>query len=417
MAPEPAPDSGSADSGAPASGEPMDTPGSSSPGPGTPHPRTESGATESGGSAPIDVAHLSFGGIGGHGPIVRMLARQFARHGLHSAVILHAPANDLDADPAHWPHLDQVVAVPLHGKLDLAAMATVARTMRRMRPRVVLCHTHKLIPAVFVGQLLAGRRPRIVIVEHQPIGLRRRVENLRSAIALPLCRAVVVLSDDYERRYPMRRWPLPAVRRLTVIPNGIDTDHITPVEHRAERPFTVGMGCRLIPTKDVGSLVAAVAILVGDLASGDVRLRIAGEGPTRVDLEAQVDRLGLRDHVEFTGQLAEHEMLDFYASIDVYVQATHGETASISLLEAYACGLAVVASDVEGVRGFVHDGEDGLLVAPRDPAALARALASLMADPARVDRLGAAARTRIEADYSAAAMADRYLALLRTLGL
>jgi glycosyltransferase involved in cell wall biosynthesis len=359
MAPEPAPDSG----------EPMDTPGSSTPGSGTPHPRTESGATESGGSAPIDVAHLSFGGIGGHGPIVRMLARQFARHGLHSAVILHAPANDLDADPAHWPDLDQVVAVPLHGKLDLAAMATIVRTMRRMRPRVVLCHTHKLIPAVFVGQLLAGRRPRIVIVEHQAIGLRRRVENLRSAIALPFCRAVIVLSDDYRNRYPLRRWPLPAVRRLTVIPNGIDTDQFRPQSSRPERPFTLGMGCRLIPIKDVDSLIDAMATLARDPASADVRLRLAGEGPTRVDLEAQVDRLGLRGHVEFTGQLAEHEMPDFYASIDVYVQATHGETASISLLEAYACGLAVVASDVEGVRGFVHDGEDGLLVAPRDPAA------------------------------------------------
>jgi glycosyltransferase involved in cell wall biosynthesis len=88
----------------------------------------------------------------------------------------------------------------------------------------------------------------------------------------------------------------------------------------------------------------------------------------------------------------------------------------VSLLEAYACGLGVVASDVEGVRGFVHDGRDGLLVPPGDPAALAAAVTGLMADPTRLAELGAAARRRIEADYSAAAMADRYLALFARLG-
>ncbi len=366
----------------------------------------------------IDVCHVSFGGLGGHGPIVRTLADQFARRGLRSAVILHAPADDLDDDPAHWPHLDHVVAVPRRGKVDLPAMAAVVGTIRRLRPRVVLCHTHESIPAVFVGQLLAGRRPQVLIVEHQSIGLRRRLENLRSAIALPFCRAVVVLSDDYADRYPFRRWPLPAVRRLTVLPNGIDTDRYQPHPSEPDRPFTLGMGCRMVAIKDVASLVEAMAIVAAeaDPTMVRVRLRLAGEGPTRAGLIDQAQRLGLEDVIEFTGSLDPAQMLAFYASLDVYVQATFGETASVSLLEAYACGLAVVASDVEGVRGFVADGRDGVLVPPGDPRALATAIAALRDDRDRAASLGTAARHRIEADYSAAAMADRYVALFTELG-
>ena len=85
-----------------------------------------------------------------------------------------------------------------------------------MRPRVVLCHTHEAVPAAYLGQLLAGQRPRLVLVEHQPFELRRRVEDLRSLIALPFSRAVVVFTADYARRYPLRRLPLRAIRRMAI---------------------------------------------------------------------------------------------------------------------------------------------------------------------------------------------------------
>ena len=369
---------------------------------------------------PIDVAHVSYGGLGGHGAIVRMLTAQLSPRGLRSSVILLAPIDELDDDPDHWPLLDDVVAVPRGGKLDLAALVAVARAIRRQRPTVVLCHTHQPIPAVFVGQLLARRRPQVVIVEHQSIVLRRKAENVRSAIALPFCRAVVVLSDGYARRYPLRRWPLPAVRRLTVIPNGIDAARFSRVDRSLDAPgdpdtFTVGMGCRMIPIKDLASLVDAVAAL-RDRPGPARRSRMAGDGPTRDSLEAQVAQRGLGDAVEFTGSLDENEMLRFYASLDLYVQATLGETSSISLLEAYACGLAVVASDVDGVSGFVRDGDDGVLVPVRDPAALAEAIDQLRADPERRIRLGAAARHRVETESSAATMADHYLELFAGLG-
>lgn len=376
----------------------------------------------------VDVCHIAFGGLGGHGAIVKMLAQQFAEHDLHSAVMLWAPPDDIDDNPDNWPHLDPIIRAPTAGKFDLRALAHVTRSVRKLRPRIVLCHTHQPIVAAFIGQLLAGRRPHVVIVEHQAIGLRRRIENLRSTIALIVCQAVVVLSDDYRDRYPLRRWPLPALRNLTVIANGIDTNRYTPSNRSThtsdDRPFTVGMGCRFIPIKDLDTLIDAFALLAkrndqsdhGDRTKPNVMLRLAGDGPTRAELMAQTATLGLGRTIEFTGQLDDQQMVNFYASLDVYVQASLGETASISLLEAYACGLAVVASDVEGIRGFVDDGVDGLLVAVRDPAAIAAAIESLMANPQRVRELGAAARQRAESHFSAATMADAYIALFEKIG-
>ena len=370
---------------------------------------------------PIDVCHISFGGLGGQGVVVRTLAEQFAAQGLRNAVILHAPADDLDDDPANWPQFAQVEVVPRTGKLDLAALAAVAGIIRRMRPRAVICHTHESVPAAFVGQLLGRRHPQLVLVEHQSMALRRRLEDVRSLIALPFCRAVVVFTDAYARQYPFRRLPLPAVKRLTVVPNGVDTDRYAP---RRDHPaatgpapaFVIGRACRLIAIKDVDTLIDAMALLSARPDTASARLVIAGEGPTRADLEAQTARLGLTDRVEFLGQLDEGSILDFYASLDAYALATLGESVSVALLEAYACGLPVVASDVDGVGELVHDEVDGLLVAPQDAPAFAAALTRLITDAALGARLGAAARTRVESDYSARAMATGYLDLLRRLG-
>jgi glycosyltransferase involved in cell wall biosynthesis len=365
----------------------------------------------------VDVCHIAFGGLGGQSIVVRMLAEQFDLHGLRSAVILHAQADEMIADPSQWPHLDPVVPVPRRGKIDPAAMIAVARTVRRLRPRAVLCHSHETVAAAHLGQVLGGRRPRVVLVEHQSIALRHRAEDLRSLLALPFCRAVVLLSDDYARRYRFRRLPLRAIRRTTIIPNGIDTDLFRPHPRPATADFVLGRGCRLIPIKDLDTLIDAAAILVGQPGSEQVRLRIAGDGPERAALQTQVRRLGIDDHVEFLGTLDETEMPAFYSSLDAYVLATLGETSSPALLEAYASALPVVASDVDGVHDFVRDGHDGLLVPPQDAEAMADVIGRLMNDRDLGRRLGSAARRRVSVDCSARAMADGYLALLSELGL
>jgi glycosyltransferase involved in cell wall biosynthesis len=359
----------------------------------------------------VDVLHVAFGGLGGHTGVILPLSAELRRDGLATGVIAYAPEAALRQNAAAWSDLPVVVPVARRGRLDLRALLEVAWATRRLRPRVVVCHTLKPVPAAFVGMLAARRRPVLVLVEHQQIDLRRPVDEVRTGLTLPWLRAIVFLTPDARARYRFRRVPLRALRRSTVIPTGVDTERFSPRPGpRPDRPFTVGMACRLIPTKDLPTLIEAIALV---RAGGrDVVLEVAGEGPDRCALEALVARLDVREAVRFAGHLDERTLADHLRGLDLYVQSTLGETLSTALLQAYATGLPCVGSAVAGVTDLVRDDIDGCLVAPRSAPALAELIVALVDDDDRRNRLGASARQRAETEFAMPAMAAGYRTLL-----
>jgi glycosyltransferase involved in cell wall biosynthesis len=366
---------------------------------------------------PLDLLHLCFGGLGGHAGVVLPLDTELHRRGLTTAVVRYAPGDQL-ADGTGWSAVPGALVVEKHGRLDVRGHAEVARLVRRRSPRAVLCHTASLAGPAFLGQLLDRRRPCIGLVEHQAVDLRSRGDQVTSLLALAVVRGVAVLSDDYARRYPLSWVPSRKVRELAVLPSGIDLEVFSPLPEAigAEgrgRVQVIGMTCRLVPTKDVETLLRSIPPLRAALDGAvELRLRIAGDGRDRPTIEGLIHELGLGDVVELVGTLDEGGVVAFLRGLDVYVQSTLGESGATAVLQAYAVGLAVVASDVEGVGTLVRDGIDGLLVPGRDPAALARCLSELLADDERRNALGRAARRRAEADFGAERMAERYLGFL-----
>jgi phosphatidylinositol alpha-1,6-mannosyltransferase len=113
----------------------------------------------------------------------------------------------------------------------------------------------------------------------------------------------------------------------------------------------------------------------------DIVYVAAGDGNDRRRLEAEVDRLNLRDCVVFTGKIAESEKADLYRLTDAYVMPSSGEGFGFVVLEALACGIPVVASTVDGTREALRDGELGLIVNPRDPVALEEAVLKALCKP------------------------------------
>jgi glycosyltransferase involved in cell wall biosynthesis len=147
-----------------------------------------------------------------------------------------------------------------------------------------------------------------------------------------------------------------------------------------------------------------------------VTLSVIGDGVDRPELEAMVKRLGLSAAVRFLGAQPHQQVAAAFRETDVFVQASvvldNGDRDGVpnSLLEAMACGLAVVASDVAGIPEVVAPG-CGVLVPPGDARALASSLALLAGDPALRVRLGQAARDHVVARFDRAACA-RAIALL-----
>jgi glycosyltransferase involved in cell wall biosynthesis len=184
---------------------------------------------------------------------------------------------------------------------------------------------------------------------------------------------------------------------VTVIPYGVDLSMFNPAPRAARDTPVIGAVSRLSPEKGLDVLLSAVAMLRD--RGTNVRVVLAGDGPTRRALERKTSQLKLNDRVEFRGEVAHANVPAVLQQIDIFAMPSTAEGFGVSALEASAMRLPVVASDVHGIPDVVRDGESGLLVAASDARALADAITRLVVDPALRRRLGDAGRALVEREY------------------
>jgi len=134
-----------------------------------------------------------------------------------------------------------------------------------------------------------------------------------------------------------------------------------------------------------------------------LKYRIAGDGSQREKLERLAQSMGLQQDVEFLGFVS--DVPAFLSAIDIFVLPSLFEGLGVAVLEAMAAARPVVASDTGGLRELVADGETGLLAAPGDSIALARAIAQLASQPERMRAMGASGRARVEKYFTMEKMA------------
>jgi glycosyltransferase involved in cell wall biosynthesis len=285
----------------------------------------------------------------------------------------------------------------------------VARVARAHRATVI--HAHHYSPFVY-GALARLARPglRVIFTEHgrlsdAPPSSKRRFANRVVGMAAS---GVFAVSENVKSHLVGEGWPAAAVG---VIYNGIDVGPLPEARERArvraeigasERTLVIGTIARLDPVKDLGTLVDAMAALPADPATIAV---IVGDGSERTALEARVHRAGVSDRIRFLGQ--RDDARRWLAGCDVYVNCSVSEGVSLTILEAMAAGLPVVATRVGGTPEVVDD-TCGMLIPARDAAALAAALTSLGRDPDRRATLGRAARARVEERFTIERMVSEY---------
>jgi glycosyltransferase involved in cell wall biosynthesis len=298
-------------------------------------------------------------------------------------------------------HVRRAVS-PVHDPLGLLELV---RLCRRVRPDIVHANSSK---AGILGRL-AARLARVPVRIFTVHGWAfAQYDGVMSAVYLRLDRLVRPLTTRFICVSERTRDAGLAARtcvaeRTSVIPNAVDVHAAPRGPAGGDPPRAISVG-RLKEPKDFAGLIAAL----GEVAAS-YRAVVVGDGPDRPALEraiaetgAAVELLGERDDV--AAQLA---------ASDVFVLASRSEGMPISILEAMAAGLPVVASAVGGVPELVEDGVTGLLVPPGDAAALAAALERVLGDPALRARLGAAARARAEERFDVEAFRRAHLELYR----
>lgn len=200
--------------------------------------------------------------------------------------------------------------------------------------------------------------------------------------------------------------------RIAIVPNGVPDPGPPPTRSGREGPIRILFLGHLDDRKGVPELLTALAAPA--LRRRDWHLTMAGGGEL-ARISALLHDLGLAERVTLTGWLPHERTYELCRAADLFVLPSHAEGQAMSLLEAMAHGLAIVTTPVGAHPETIADGAEGLLVRPGDPGMLAGALAALIDDPALRGRLGAAARARYLAHFTARHMAARLARLYRNI--
>lgn len=312
-------------------------------------------------------------------------------------------------------HLDVEMTLASEKQQTFTSLLSAARSfVNRHRPQII--HAHRYKENVLAG-LAAGcvRRSRLLTTQHGLPELADRPGRNRQRLVSGLNRTLlrrrfdrVVGVSGNIREYFKTACKMPA-GKLCVIHNGIDLP-LQPVDSSVGNGLVVGSAGRMFPVKDY-ALMLAVAGCVARAKAG-IRFELVGDGPLRPELEAQLVAQSLQDAFSLPGQC--HDMSKFFSGLHIYINTSLHEGIPMSILEAMAHGLPVIAPDVGGIGEIIDDGIDGFLVKGREPEAFA-ALIHKLKDASLRRRIGAAAREKIRRSFSAEAMAGEYRKLYREL--
>jgi glycosyltransferase involved in cell wall biosynthesis len=293
-----------------------------------------------------------------------------------------------------------------HPLRDILGLLELVALLRRERPDVVHVNSSKAAALGRVAALVGRVRVRVFTVHGWAFkaysGTTGTLYRWADRVLAPLTTVTICVSET-ERAAGLAARTCRADRTV-VIPNAIDVEASPRARLDGDPPRIVTVG-RLAAPKDPLTLVRALPAL----APRPYSLAFIGDGREQPHVEQQIDALGVRDRVEMLGE--RHDVADLLAAADVFVLASRSEGAPLSILEAMAAGLPVVASDVGGVAELVADGETGLLVPPGDPAALAAALARVLDDRGLRGRMGAAGRARARDRFDLAGLRAAHLEL------
>lgn len=351
---------------------------------------------------PIRVAHvaqqLDTGGL------ERLLA-EFARHSdralIEPCFISIGPrgrvADDIEA--CGW----DVVTLAAPPGLRPGIVYRLARLFRERQ--VDLVHTHSTKPLLYAGPAarLAGIRGVVHTRHGRRHGATRR-QNFLFRLAARCVDRVVCVSEDSAR---LCRSDGIDPRFVQTILNGIDLDRFQLSGPVPNGP-AVFVG-RLTREKDVPTLLRAARQVA--LRRPAFRLIIAGGGPCEGQLKDLVAELRLSDLVEFPGEVRDVPALLRRAALFVLPSLTEG--LPLTVLEAMASGIPVVATSVGGIPEVVEDGATGVLVPAGDPAALADALLRVHSNPVDARAMGLAGRRRVEAMFDVRRTVSQYQGLYR----
>lgn len=249
-------------------------------------------------------------------------------------------------------------------------------TIRKIRPDIIHAQSFMTgIPACVISNLL--RIPYIVWGRGSDVYLMDFYVKISSKLVLKNANAILALTDDMRKKlnsiYP---------RDIYVVPNGINLEQFDDISsnfpNKAGTKKILFVG-RFHPVKGVQYLIMAMKKVYEEIP--DARLLLIGDGEERNKLERLADNLGIRESIDFIGELPHKKIAGFMNHADVFVLPSISESFGMVNLEAMACGLPIVATRVGGIPNVIKNGVNGYLVEAKKPDEIAEKILLLLQNP------------------------------------
>jgi sugar transferase (PEP-CTERM/EpsH1 system associated) len=311
----------------------------------------------------------------------------------------------------------RVAVISERGRFDSSVIPALRRIAEEQQPDIVLTHSVKSHFLLWRAQLWK-RFPWIAFHHgYTTTDRKMRLYNQLDRWSLPHASRIVTVCEAFARELAdsrsvssekiivqhnsIRHEPLPVAEEVQALKRELG------INDNERMLLSVG---RLSQEKAHIDLLRAFKILRELHSEIEVRLVIVGDGPERAKLEAVAASLGVNAQLKFAGQV--RDVRPYYAAADVLANSSESEGSPYVLLEAMAAGLPIVATAVGGVPEILDDNQTGLLVPPRNPQALAHAMARLFNDPILAERLATSAAemaaTRFSPERYARSLIDVY---------
>jgi glycosyltransferase involved in cell wall biosynthesis len=364
----------------------------------------------------VDVWHFTDSpGFGGAEIAMLRLAERLDGDRWRSTIVHHAlPGLNPLVECAERAGIRTLVVEPMpDGVAGAWAARAFRRTLRTARPAILHANLTWPLAAKYPRLAAVMARTPVVATVHLYPRIRPRISaRVQHRLLARGVHHVAVSHAIADRLVAELGWP---PGRVEVVHNGIDGrryDAVRDAEVRRSLTSDVARKlvvciARLANQKGLPHLVEAMQLLP------DVSLAIAGDGPDREALKAFATGLAVGDRVRFLGR--RHDVPRLLSAADVFVLPSLWEGLPLSLVEAMAAHVPIVATAIAGIEEAVTDGESALLVPPADPAALARAIRRILDDPETAGRLAAAAAARQSAHFSLDTMVGRIEAIYEAL--
>lgn len=359
------------------------------------------------------LVQILYSGLGGHSSVAFSLSAAAQKHQeawLQSLIFTGIePVDDIYKEKSGQLGLPYKYVPTAEGRPYLSWL-TMFWTLLKQRPHIIVLHSVKMILPCWLYAFLFGAK--LIAVEHQPNHLKTGMEWRVSRLLMRLADAVVLLTQDYHDKLKAALAGHWREDKVTIIPNGIDTDVFAPAlgnTASSKNRVIIGMAARLSRTKRQDLLIEAIKLLADRHPETHWQLSIAGDGETRADLERQAEHIEGNVTISFEGFLNEDDLVEWFKTLDIYTHASDGETLSTSILQAMAMGLPIVGSNVDGISNLLGaDNDCGILTKTQSGDDFADALQEANSNSDIVSKIAANARRLAVTRYSQDAMYHAY---------